>query len=53
MADALGVPRVVALYGQGWAHFNTYAPYWNRGACLVAERMDDITVDSVMEKIHG
>ena len=53
MADALGVPRVVALHGQGQAHFERYAPYWNRRHCVVRDTMAAITVDDVLGMIHG
>ena len=53
MADALGVPRVVALHGQGQAHFERYAPYWNRQHCIVRDTMSAITVDDVLEMIRG
>ena len=53
MADALGVPRVVALHGQGQAHFERYAPYWNRQRCIVRDTMSAITVDDVLEMIRG
>lgn len=53
MADALGVPRVVALHGNGRTHFSRYAPYWSRGHCIVRDSMRDITVDDVLGVIHG
>lgn len=52
MADALGCPRVVALHGVP-ANWPRCAPYWNRGHCVVRERMDDITVGDVLEVLHG
>jgi hypothetical protein len=53
MADALGVPKVVALHGQGQKHFERYAPYWNREHCIVRDSMQDIAVDDVLAVIHG
>lgn len=50
MADALGCPRVVGLYGRD---FETFAPYWDRSHCVVRNGMDAITVDDVLESIHG
>lgn len=54
MADALGVPRVVVLHGMGRAHFERYHPYWTRGEnCIVRDTMEEITVDDVLEVVHG
>lgn len=50
MADALGCPRVIGLYGQG---FDQFAPYWNREHCVVRKGMDAITVEDVMERVLG
>lgn len=52
MADALGVPKVVALHGarENWPR---YAPYWGREYCVVRDSMDDIQVPDVLEKVHG
>lgn len=50
MADALGCPKVIGLYGHG---FEMYAPYWNREHCVVRKGMDAITVDDVMERVLG
>ncbi|MCE7031746.1 hypothetical protein LY625_03790 [Lysobacter sp. GX 14042] len=36
MADALGVPKVVGLYGGAMDRF---APYWNRAHCIERPRM--------------
>lgn len=52
MADALGVPRVVALHGVP-ANWPKCAPYWNREHCIVRARMDDITVGDVLEVVSG
>lgn len=52
MADALGA-RVIALHGLGRAHFEQYAPYWDRSHCIVRDAMDDITPDDVIEVMHG
>lgn len=51
MADALGVPRLIALYAA--ADFERFAPYWDRSHCLVADTVSDITVEDVMEKLRG
>jgi len=53
MADALGVPKVVALHGQGQKHFERYAPYWRREHCIVRDSMQEIAVDDVLAVIHG
>lgn len=54
MADVLGVPNVVGLYGLGQKHFNRYHPYWTQGEkCLVQDSMTDITVTAVLEKLNG
>jgi hypothetical protein len=53
MSDALGVPKVIVLHGMGAAHFNTYAPFWNRSHCIVRDSMGDISVDHVMEALRG
>jgi hypothetical protein len=52
MADALGVPRVIALHGvpANWPHC---APYWDRRYCIAKDSMDAITVDDVMEVVRG
>lgn len=50
MADALGCSRVIGLYAK---HFATHAPYWNRKHCISKCSMDEITVDDVMERVHG
>ena len=50
MADALGCPRVVGLYGRD---FDTFAPYWGRNHCVVRDGMQAITVDDVLEAVHG
>ena len=52
LADALGCPKTIALFGSGHTHFNRYAPYWNRSHCIVRNSMKDITVNDVMEMIH-
>lgn len=53
MADALGVPRVIALY-ESEDSFRTCAPYWNRGHCLVAppQGLAYLTVEHVMERLQ-
>lgn len=53
MADALGVPKVIVLHGMGQKHFERYAPFWNKKYCIVRDTMEDITIDSVMEMVHG
>jgi hypothetical protein len=54
MADALGVPRVIALHGMGRAHFERYHPYWSRGAhCVVRDSMSAISVGDVLERLDG
>lgn len=50
MADALGCPKVIGLYGQG---FDQFAPYWNREHCVVRKGMDAITIEDVMERVLG
>lgn len=52
MADALGVPRVVALHGSptSWARC---APYWNRSYCVAKDSLSQITVDDVLERVSG
>lgn len=50
MADALGCPRVVGLYG---ANLDRYAPYWSGGAhCIERPRMA-MTPADVMEVVRG
>lgn len=53
MADALGVPKVIALHGMGQKHFDRYSPYWDSTFCIVKDDMNLITVDDIMEKING
>lgn len=53
MADALGCPKVIALYGQGESHFQRYKPFWSSKYCIVRDRMADITVDDVLRMVHG
>ncbi len=53
MADALGVPKVVALHGQGKNHFERYAPYWRREDCIVRDSMQDIAVDDVLAVVNA
>ena len=50
MADALGCPRVVGLYGQD---FDTFAPYWCRDYCVARTGMAQITLDDVLGAVHG
>lgn len=50
MADALGCPRVVGLYGRD---FETFSPYWGRAHCIVRDGMNAITVDDVLEVVNG
>lgn len=52
MADALGVPRVVALHGdrRNWIRC---APYWNRAHCVVRDSMAAITLNDVLEAARG
>ncbi|WP_333627813.1 glycosyltransferase family 9 protein [Stenotrophomonas cyclobalanopsidis] len=50
MADALGCPRVVGLYGQD---FEQFAPYWCRDYCVSRDGMARITVDDVMGAVRG
>lgn len=52
MADALGVPRVVALHGVP-ANWPKCAPFWNRTHCVARDSMSEITVDDVMEVVRG
>lgn len=52
MADALGVPRVVALHGVQ-ANWPKCAPYWNRSHCIARDSMSAITVDDVLGALHG
>ena len=53
MADALGVPRVIALHGSREG-FRAYAPFWSRGKhCVVRDSMSDISVGDVLEAIDG
>lgn len=54
LADALGVPRVIALHGMGQTHFERYHPYWTRGQhCIVRDTMEEITPALVEDMIHG
>lgn len=52
MADALGCQVTVVLHGvpSNWPHC---APYWDRRYCIARESMAAITVDDVMEMVHG
>lgn len=50
MADALGCPQVVGLYGSRFAEF---APFWSRTHCIVRAGMAAITVDDVLEAVRG
>lgn len=53
MADALGCPKVIAMYGSGQDQFERYAPFWDGSWCIVRDNMADITVEDVLERIHG
>ena len=53
MADALCVPKLIVLHGNGEMHFNRYAPYWNRSNCIVKDSMKDISVEDIMERLNG
>lgn len=49
MADALGCPQVIGLYG---ALFESHAPYWNRRSCVVRSSMNLVTVEDVMQQVQ-
>lgn len=50
MADALGVPKVIGLYGR---MFDMFAPFWNPKYCISKESMRAIAVNDVLEKVDG
>lgn len=50
MADHIGTARVIGL--QLSDLWQQHAPYWDRSNCIVRDRMDDITVQDVLEKIN-
>lgn len=49
MADALGVPNVVGLYGAGFAR---HAPYWDRSRCIERRGLA-VSVDEVLEHVNA
>lgn len=51
MADALGVPKVIALYRTDM--WKTFHPYWNNKYCIHKKKVEDITVAEVLEKINN
>lgn len=46
-ADMLGTARVIGLHTP-----DEPLPYWEDGHCLVADHLDDISVNTVLESIH-
>ncbi|WDS36230.1 glycosyltransferase family 9 protein [Pseudoxanthomonas sp.] len=48
MADALGA-RVIGLYGRT---FQQYAPTWDSSHCIARDRVTDICVEDVLERLH-